>query len=285
MIMWAVGFPAAEVLLETWGAVSLAAVRLVLGVVLLLIIWLIADGLRDVLSAPWWRGLGIGGLGFGFGSMLLLVGQEMSDPVTPAIAAAMMPITGAALEVILDGRRLRANLVTGMVLAISGGYLAAGAGVSTGTFGAGALLCFFAVTLFAWGTRATTREFPSLSTIGQTTVTLVGAAVVVWAVYAVCWLSGIDGVTMGVLDAKNWGLLLIFAWVSMSIAQILWIRAAGGLGILLASFHMNAVPFYVMVVVVVFLDKPWNSTQALGALLVATGVIVSQINPVRRQPV
>ena len=46
----------------------------------------------------------VGGIGFGFGAILLLVSQKMSDPVTPAIVAAMMPIAGAAIEVVLDKR-------------------------------------------------------------------------------------------------------------------------------------------------------------------------------------
>jgi drug/metabolite transporter (DMT)-like permease len=50
----------------------------------------------------------------------------MSDPVTPAIAAAMMPIAGAAVEVVFDKRRLRLHLLIAIVLAFAGGLLAGG---------------------------------------------------------------------------------------------------------------------------------------------------------------
>ena len=56
----------------------------------------------------------------------------------------------------------------------------------------------------------------------------------------------------------------------------LWIRGASGLGILMASLHMNAVPFYVMVIVVLFLGESWNWWQTVGAAVVAAGVIVAQ---------
>jgi hypothetical protein len=62
----------------------------------------------------------------------------------------------------------------------------------------------------------------------------------------------------------------------MTFAQLSWIWGAGGLGILLASFHMNAVPFYVMVFVVLTLGRKWSWMQAIGAALVAAGVMVSQ---------
>jgi drug/metabolite transporter (DMT)-like permease len=71
-------------------------------------------------------------------------------------------------------------------------------------------------------------------------------------------------------------MVLFSAVGSAALAQSLWIRGAAGLGILLASFHMNAVPFYVMVVMVMFLGASWNWWQAGGAALVGIGVWVAQ---------
>lgn len=276
MIMWAVGFPAAEVLLQSWGAIALVTVRLSLGVALLLLLWSLSDGWKEVRHAPWRRGLGVGGIGFGFGAILLLVGQQMSDPVTPAIAAAMMPIAGAVLEVVLDHRKLRAHLLLGIVLAVVGGLLATGLRLVDGTFGQGAVLCLAAIVLFAWATRATTRNFSGLSPLGQTTITLVGALVFVILAHAAFFLLGSQEVAIGAADTAHIVLLLVFALVSAALAQLLWIWGAGGLGILLASFHMNAVPFYVMVIMVLFLGESWDWMQAAGAAMVATGVMVSQ---------
>ena len=62
----------------------------------------------------------------------------------------MMPIFGAVIEVVLDGRRLRINLVAGILLALSGGLLATGVNIFEAQFGLGALICLIAVCLFAW---------------------------------------------------------------------------------------------------------------------------------------
>ena len=123
MLMWSFTFPASEVLLETWGVMALIVIRTMLAVMTLMAIWVWIDGLAKVLSAPWVRGITVGGVGFGIGAVLLLVGQKMSDPVTPAIAAAMMPIAGAAVEVIFDKRRLRLRLIIAIALA-KYGYIA-----------------------------------------------------------------------------------------------------------------------------------------------------------------
>ena len=281
MAMWAFGFPAGEVLLESWGAISLLYIRLSLGVALLLLLWVGFDGASAVARAPWVRGMFIGGVGFGIGALLLLVGQKLSDAVTPAIAVAMMPIAGAAIEVMLDGRRMNLYLASALVLALLGGYLATGVDAAKATFGIGALMCLAATILFAWATRATTRSFDSLSTIGQTAVTLSGGLVFVLLAQAFASQVYPAEIAIGRLDTQYLILLAIFALPSSAVAQLLWIWGARGLGILLASFHMNAVPFYVMVIVMVWLDGPWQWGQAVGAALVALAVMIAQLAPAR----
>jgi len=234
------------------------------------------DGFARVRAANWAGGLHIGGIGFGLGSITFLVGQNMSDAVTPAIAASMMPIMGGLLEVTLDGRRLRARLVCGILFALAGGLLATGARMSEGNFGWGSLLCLFSVMLFAWATRATNHNFRSLSFIGQTAITMSGSLIVVLAIYLLMVLLNIPGTTIGLLDSNHLPLLIFTSVASLALAQFMWIRGAAGLGILLASLHMNAVPFYVMVIVVLFLGESWNWSQAAGAALVGIGVLLAQ---------
>ncbi|MDJ0777071.1 MAG: DMT family transporter [Gammaproteobacteria bacterium] len=276
MMIWSFAFPIAEVLIETWGAVAVVLYRLLIGVAFLLLVWLWREGIDTLRRADWSRGIGVGGIGFGVGSILFLVGQAMADAVTPAIAAAMMPIVGAVLEVLLDRRRLTPRLSLGICLALAGGLLATGTRFGEGRFGWGSLLCLLSVVLFAWGTRATTRNFPSLSAVGQTSVTLLGALVVVFVIYLAMLVAGMPGTAIGSLDRLNLGLLVFSSVASLALAQFLWIRGAAGLGILLASFHMNAVPFYVMLIVVLLLGADWSWWQAGGAALVMLGVLVAQ---------
>ena len=61
----------------------------------------------------------------------------------------------------------------------------------------------------------------------------------------------------------------------LSLTQMLWIAAVGHLGIGVASLHMNAAPFYVMLFLFA-LGDPWNWTQAFGALIVGAGVLIAQ---------
>ena len=279
MLLWATGFVALEYLLDDWGVLSLSSLRLVVSVVFLVLWWGWTEGWAKVFGASWRKGLIIGGFGWGVGSVLLLMGQKLSDPVTVTIIVAMMPIAGAATEIVFDNRRLSRRLIVGLILAVLGGYLATGAQLTQGNFGFGVALCLGAILLFAWVTRATTRQLETLSRTGQTAVTLCGGMLVTLVWYGISIVAGFGETHIGTIDTVDWLPLFIFLLPSSGIAQLLWIRGAGKLGILLASFHMNAVPFYVMVILVSLSLGQWHWLQAGAVALVALGVLVSQMSP------
>ena len=224
----------------------------------------------------------MGGVGFGIGAVLLLVGQKMSDPVTPAVAAAIMPIAGAAVEVIFDKRRLQLHLIIAIALALIGGLLAGGVNLGDATFGVGTLFCVIGIFLFAWVTRAATRDFQTLSSIGQTTVTLIGCLIVVIIIYGICLITSLGETNIGSISPTNIVLLVVMSVASIAIAQLLWIWGADRLGILFASLHMNVAPFYVMAIVVIFMGEHWVWGQAFGAIIVGVGVLIAQSHSWRK---
>ncbi|MEJ1761038.1 EamA family transporter, partial [Escherichia coli] len=69
--------------------------------------------------------------------------------------------------------------------------------------------------------------------------------------------------------------LAIFGIGSMAVSQLLWIISVGRIGIGAASMHMNAVPFYTMLMVFA-LGGAWNWWQAAGAAIVVFGALIAQ---------
>ncbi|MEM7268198.1 MAG: DMT family transporter [Pseudomonadota bacterium] len=276
MAFWAISFPAVEVLLDTWGALSLIAARMTVGVIGLGIVWVAIEGMGRVRAAPWRPGLFIGALGFGAGASLLLLGQKLSDPVTTAVVAAMTPVAGALLEFLLDGRRPTAFLVGGVVLAMIGGLIATGPRLVEAQVGLGALICLASVFVYAWGTRATSDRLADVSSLARTTITSVGASVFCLTAFSLSRFLDLGEAEIGDYGAREIWLFLFYAIAGFALAQLLWLWGAARLGILLASLHVNAVPFYVMIVVVIAFGEPWSWGQAIGASLVAAGVLLAQ---------
>ncbi|MGE4660370.1 MAG: DMT family transporter [Arenicellales bacterium] len=279
MLLWACGFVSLEFLLDDWGALSLIAVRLTISAGFLLTWWLLAEGFAKALQAPWVRGLFIGALGWGLGSILLYLGQRLSDPVAITIVIAMMPIAGAAIEIVFDSRQLSFRLVAGIVMAVIGGYFTTGVSFDQSAMGFGMTLCIVAIFLFAWATRATTRTLGALSRLGQAAVTLAGGSLIVVLLYLVA-LPVLPGeTTLGTIDSARFWPFVIYLLPSCGITQLMWIYGAGRLGVMLASFHMNAVPFYVMMILLALSMGEWQWIRAAGVTLVILGVFVSQFYP------
>ena len=277
MFLWAFGFPASEVLLESWGSFTLNFLRFFVTVLILIPFWLFVEGKNVFITAPLSKSIVIGFIGWGLGGNLLLIGQKLSDPVTTAICAAMMPFFGAVVELIYDRRKITSYIIIGISLAVFGGYLATGVQFSDGQFGLGAIICILAVILFAWGTRASTKGLSNLTYLGQSALTMTGGTIASLVFCLVSLIFGLSETKVGNFDYYHIILLLIFVLVSQTISQTIWIFGSGKLGVLLASLHSNGLPFYVMLIYVIFFGGSWNWMQALGAFIVGVGVIVAQI--------
>ena len=68
--------------------------------------------------------------------------------------------------------------------------------------------------------------------------------------------------------ARDAGLLLVYGTGAMAASQLLFVMGVRRIGIALASFHTNAAPFYVMLMMLA-LGGGWSWAQAAGAAIVA----------------
>ncbi|MGL6210786.1 MAG: DMT family transporter, partial [Paracoccaceae bacterium] len=128
MVIWAAGLPAADLLIPNVPPLILTAARTGIAAAVLIPLWIAFEGAAALRNAGWGRGILIGGTTIGFGAVMLVLGQAMTDAVTVSIVAAASPLIGMALEVVLDGRKITFALIAGLVLSIIGGILALGFG-------------------------------------------------------------------------------------------------------------------------------------------------------------
>ncbi len=273
MMTWAAGFPAAEILLENWSSLSLTTARLGMTVALLVPIWILVDGPDAFLNARWGRGLLVGGLGFGIGAWLLLVGQALTDVITVAIIASACPVAAVVVEMFYQGRRLSIGFGLGLVATVAGGVIATGGGGVA--LGLGALATVGSCFLFAWSSFMAIRDFPALTALGRSTLTFAGGFVATAILTLASHAAGIDVLPRDVVGIDDLGLLAIYAGISMALSQVLFLGAVGRMGVALTCFHINVAPFYVMLLMLA-LGGIWDWNAALGALVVAIGVVLAQ---------
>ncbi|MDO8985592.1 DMT family transporter [Cypionkella sp.] len=274
MLIWAAGLPAADFIIPLLPADQLSALRMALAALALLPVWALIEGPGAFRRANWLKGIAVGSL-IGLGAWFLIQGQARSGAVTAAMISTTLPMVGIALEVVLDGRKLSVALVLGLLLSLAGGMMALDFKAGGMSMGFGALLCFCSVLSFTLGSRLTVTAFPGLSPIGRTALTISGAAIAVSTVAAL-------GIAFGAPppDFSAWGwketlALLAFSVGSLGISQLMWIMSVEKLGIGLSGLHINAAPFYVMIILFL-LGGRWDWGQAAAACLVAVGVLIAQ---------
>lgn len=274
MLIWASGLPAAELLIPLLIPEQLSLLRLAPAALALVPFWALMEGWRPLVRVNWLKGIAVGSLIF-LGAWFLIRGQALGGPVTAAVISSTLPVVGIALEVMLDGRKLTAALILGLILALIGGVLALDLSAGGISLGIGAALCFGSVVVFTLGSRLTVTQFPDQTALGRTAVTLTGAAI------AALIVSGAQ-VALGtpLPDFTSWGwqevgALLIFSVGALGVSQVMWIMSVERLGIGLSALHINAAPFYVMLILFAF-GAPWNWVQAGAAALVGLGVLVAQ---------
>lgn len=275
MVVWAAGLPAADLIIPHMPPVALTAARTTLAALVLLPLWLMFEGGKVVRQAQWLTGAWVGFVTLGLASFFVIIALKFNDPVTVAIVTAIMPVAGILLECVADKRPFTRALAIGLFLSVVGGLIAVRGSEGQLDFGIGVLAALASVLCYTWGSRETVRALPNLSPLGRATITVAGCAIV-----AILAAVG-DGLLRGAwpdwsaIGLKEFGGLAIFGIGSMALSQFLWIISVGRIGIGAASMHMNAVPFYVMLMVFL-LGGSWNWWQTLGAAIVVLGALIAQ---------
>ncbi|TNC74923.1 DMT family transporter [Rubellimicrobium roseum] len=273
-LVWAAGFPAAEGLLATWDPVAAAAGRFAMGLLLLVPLWLLTEGVPK--GFRWAPGLILGAVGFGGAAVTLIWALAVTDPVTVAVIASASPLCAAVVEWALERRRLSGSFLLGLGASVLGGVIAtAEGGGSGGNLLFGAALTVASCLLYSWASHEAVRRLPGQSVIAQTTVTAMGGGLATGALFAAMALTGRASLPPDAFGARDLGLLAVYGMGAIAVTQILFIGAVRRIGVALSSFHFNIAPFYVMLILVA-LGGEWSWAQALGAAVVAVGVVVAQ---------
>lgn len=273
MVLWAAGFPAAEILLKEWHPIALMLMRLCMALSVLLPLWLLIDGPHVVRAARWNRAFWIGFLGFGAGTNLLLFAQWYTDPVTVALIATTTPIAATMVEVFGRRRRVNMHFLLGLGATVAGGAIAVAQNISI-DLGLGVVMAIMSGLCFAWASDRAVQDLPALTALGRSAITFVGAAVFTLVMF-ICavWMNW--AALPQRISAGQFGLLAVYAVAAMALSQILFIASVGRIGIALSSFHMNIAPLYVMVIFVA-LGGVWDWRAVLGAAIVGFGVVIAQ---------
>ena len=276
-LSFAMGFPALDILLNDWGVISVVLVRNSIAFIFILILWLITENFNNLAQAKWFKGFLIGASGFGLGSLLLVITQLFTSTFIAALAAALMPLAAITLEFLFDKRRITINFLIGFILVLIGSMIILGIQGVDLKFSLGLIIGLMSVTFFAWGSRASVKYLPDMTTLARTATTTLGMSGFCLIIYLISIYFKFGATHIPKIDIQHIKLFVIYSLFGLAISQILWIRGVQQLGIGIASLHLNITPFYVMIILFC-LGHGWIWTHTAGAIIIIFGISLTQKN-------
>ena len=282
-LIWATTIPVTEILLATWPPIALAAGRLTTAALGILLLFPLLRRRLALGGLPWRIVLKLAGLYMMPSVVLMVWGQDLSNPMAAAVIATTMPLVSALLGWAQGSERLRPSLLAGVFLAIAGGIVVNGSfSGNAPAFRGGEFVVLAAITLWVVFSKATVRELGGQDPLVQSLVT-VGSAGLMLTLFS----TALVGAHVLPPIEPSWHEILLLLWmgcIGIGGSLPLWFVSARLLGVTVASMHQNLLPFYVMILAALLGQGQIGARGLTGACLVSLGALIAQWPALRMRP-
>jgi len=276
MLLWATSFPITDVLLNTLDPLSLALVRLSgAGLVLALLVMI------RMRSCTWqnWPlkdALLTGALGIGIGTALMNFGIRYSNPINVAVIATTVPVVSIIMGVLRGEERITLKVAIAICLSLAGGVLVSASSLQTQAgFEGGELLMITAVILWTWYSRVSVTRLLVIPALPRVMLGMIAGGMALLPIIAIVHWGGLAELSFSSTSTD----LLFVTWLcvfAVGAGMVYWMMSAERIGVTVAAIHINVVPFYVLILMLLF-GGSLLLAQVAGAMLVATGVVIAQV--------
>jgi drug/metabolite transporter (DMT)-like permease len=280
VLFWGSMVPLTAVLLQTFDAYFLAALRYVIGLPFLWLLVLLRREPGDWRLARPGRVMALAAAMAGF-SVLYTVGIQFSHPVTASVILTCGPIVASIMAKLLYRTPLDRALLFALPVTVGGAIAVAlgapGRSVSHAAFGGGEILLVIAQVCWNWYSMKAQQWLADLGLFRLSATTISVAFLWLIALYLVLWGTGLAAPPPADPSLESIAILLWIAFTGVALSIVLWNTAASLIGVPLASIYMNLQPF-VAAITAAALGSPPTVIQLLGGLVVLTGILYVQLS-------
>ncbi len=274
MLSWGGMTPAFWVLLKSWDAWGLSALRYFVAVppMILLLRWREGPAALHASVSPWRLAM-LGGVGIAGLATLYTLGIAYSNPVSAIVAQASGPLIGVGVARLVARTTMPPGIVSSLVLVTLGALLTMAHELDGGAgFRGGELLILAGAACWAWYSIACQRWLPGWSQLRVTTLTIIPGGLILWLVYGIVALAGVARDPLAAATPAAAALLILIALTSTCLGIMLWHNGVTRLGLPTASLYLNLAPvFAVLLALLLGVVPSWQ--QLVGGVLVLAGVM------------
>ncbi|WP_310222865.1 DMT family transporter [Paenibacillus qinlingensis] len=264
--LWGSNFVFASMLSKEFSPLLLAALRLTLSIIVLLIYGLFTRKLVRVSLKDWKQLVPLGITAVLIHHGTFFIGLKETDATTAALIIALVPMTTAILAAFFLKEPITVRIALGSILALFGVYLVIG-------FGKGIQLnreigmIFISMVAFSVSIIQTKKI---ANRINPFVITVYSTAVGTSMLYPVVIL--VEPVIHASEQLWAWGLLLLSAVVIQAICSLIWAYQVKAVGASRAATYINLEPFIAMLVGFLLLGTSVNLAQMVGSVVLVVGV-------------
>lgn len=275
MLFWGLNVIAIKVLVATYPALTITAIRVTIaGLCVLLYTWW-AEGFRRLNGKEWFY-LSLAALTGIFGHHIFLAfGLKATSGSNGSLILSLNPLTTAVLAFLFLQERLSKLRIMGICLGFAGvlAIILKGAEGGLPTVHMGDLIVFLAMLVQSFSFLFLRKIVGTVSVNQVTSFTfLLGGTGLFLTAYGVERVSPIS--LLGTISPSMWLVLLSSALLATALGGWIWNRGIQELGPGQTAVFINMTPFYGLVGSALFLGETIGVTHVVGFLLIVAGVLL-----------
>jgi drug/metabolite transporter (DMT)-like permease len=132
-----------------------------------------------------------------------------------------------------------------------------------------------AVILWTWYSRVSVTRLLVIPALPRVMLGMIAGGMALLPIIAIVHWGGLAELSFSSTSTD----LLLVTWLcvfAVGAGMVYWMMSAERIGVTVAAIHINVVPFYVLILMLLF-GGSLLLAQVAGAVLVATGVVLAQV--------
>ncbi len=282
VVVWAATFSVAKYGLREIGPLAFAALRFLASAVLMVIwVWM-AEGKPVIRRRDWIWIVLVGLAQIGVYQIFFSVGLYYTTASNSALLLGTAPMWTAIIAVAARQERISPLQVVGILLSFTGLALVIAAGngnlALTWENFRGDILTLIAAVLTASAAVVAKRPLQSYSSLRVMSISMVCGSLFL---VPFAWPE---------MMAQEWAQVSLGAWLALAysivlaavISYVLWFKSVGEIGATRTVVYNTLIPPVAVLIAVITLGERFTAWQALGAIVILGGVLLTRFAPVKQ---
>jgi drug/metabolite transporter (DMT)-like permease len=276
VFVWAINFAFIKIALREFSPFAFNGIRLAFASAVLILILIISKQGFGVEKRDLWKLIILGIIGNTVYQVLFIQGINLTTASSTAIIMAMTPVSVALLSSLLKHERLHWVAWLGIVLSFIGFYLVLTEQPGTFIFSwerlKGDMLIFLGNIVWAVYTVFSKPFLGRLSPLKWSSLTLALGALF----YIPLCVPAFIRQDFGQVSLKSWSILIYSGLFALAFSYVAWYASVKRIGNSKTAIYGNVTPIMTVVFAYVFIAEKISLSQAIGALIILTGVYLTR---------